>query len=424
MGPYAIWRNQSYCCYACGWFLMAFAKQVETVAVGIYLYARTGQALALGWLGLVQALPMLLLALPGGQLADRTNRKWVVMATLAISALVSLGLIGVTTRSLHVGWVYLLLGLGAVSQALGTPSRSAMLPQIVSAEMFGNAVAWGTTVFQIAAMTGPAIGGFILGAENNAVAAFSLVLACRLLSLAAVAGIHNPSGRQRHESVFLDGLGAGIRFVWKTKLILATITLDMFAVLLGGATYLLPIFAEDILQVGALGLGLLRSAEAVGAVCMAMLIAHLPPMRHAGRTLLWAVAGFGAATIVFGLSRWFWLSLAMMFLIGALDNVSVVVRHTLVQMLTPDSLRGRVSAINAMFIVASNDLGGLESGVTAWLVGPMLSVVGGGIGTIVVVLAAARIWPEILTIGSLRDIRPLAAADVQRQADEELTSRL
>ena len=158
---------------------------------------------------------------------------------------------------------------------------------------------------------------------------------------------------------------------------------------------------QDILHVGASGLGFLQSADAVGAVCMAVLLAHLPPLRRAGVTLLWAVAGFGVATIVFGLSQWFWLSLAMMFLVGALDNISVVVRHTLVQMLTPDEMRGRVSAVNSVFIVASNDLGGLESGLTAWLFGPVISVVGGGVGTILVVLAAMRLWPQILSIGSL-----------------------
>jgi MFS family permease len=209
------------------------------------------------------------------------------------------------------------------------------------------------------------------------------------------------------ESVSLQSVLAGIRFVWRTKLILATITLDLFAVLLGGAVYLLPIYAKDILHVGPMGLGVLRSADAIGAVCMAMCVAHLPPMPRPGAAMLWAVAGFGAATIIFGLSEWFWLSMLMMFLIGALDNISVVVRHTLVQMLTPDEMRGRVSAVNGVFIVASNDLGGLESGLTAWLFGgPVPAVVLGGVGTILVVLAAARTWPQILTIKSLHTIRP------------------
>jgi MFS family permease len=208
--------------------------------------------------------------------------------------------------------------------------------------------------------------------------------------------------------------------VKKTKLILAAISLDLFAVLLGGAVYLVPVFAEDILQVGAPGLGFLRSAEAMGAVVMAVLLAHLPPMKHAGRTLLASVAGFGVATIVFGLSTSFWLSLAMMFLLGAFDNVSVVVRHTLVQMLTPDFMRGRVSAVNSIFIVASNDLGGLESGATAKIFGsPVRAVVFGGVGSLLVVAAAARIWPQLLTIGKLKDVRPAEDADSTLSSPQE-----
>ena len=201
---------------------------------------------------------------------------------------------------------------------------------------------------------------------------------------------------------------AGIRFVWHTKLILATITLDLFAVLLGGATYLLPIYAKDILHVGPRAWAFSSRPTPWARSAWPCCWPTCRPLRRAGVTLLWAVAGFGVATIVFGLSQWFWLSLLMMFLVGALDNISVVVRHTLVQMLTPDEMRGRVSAVNGVFIVASNDLGGLESGLTAWLFGPVISVVGGGVGTILVVLAAMRLWPQILKIGSLDAIRPAA----------------
>jgi MFS family permease len=204
----------------------------------------------------------------------------------------------------------------------------------------------------------------------------------------------------------LHALGAGIRFVWRTKIILATITLDLFAVLLGGATFLLPAVVTDILHVGSVGFGLLRAAPAVGACLMAVLVAHRPPMKHAGRAMLWAVAGFGAATIVFGLSRNYWLSVAMLFLTGAFDNISVLVRHTLVQVLTPDEMRGRVSAVNNVFIGSSNELGGLESGVTAAIFGTVTSIVGGGIGTIVVVILTALIWPQVRRFGSLQDAKP------------------
>jgi len=200
---------------------------------------------------------------------------------------------------------------------------------------------------------------------------------------------------------------AGVRYVRRVDVILAAITLDLFAVLFGGATYLLPVFAKDILYVGATGFGWLRAAPGIGAFAMALILAHLPPMKKAGKTLLLSVAGFGVATIVFGLSKSFWLSMAMLFVTGALDNVSVVVRHTLVQMLTPDHMRGRVSGVNSIFIGASNELGGLESGVTAALVGPVLSVVLGGLGTLAVVFGAAKWWPSLREFGSLLDARPM-----------------
>ncbi len=422
-GPYAAWRSPAYRLYACSWFALTFGKQIETVAVGIHLYDRTRDPLALGLLGLVQALPVLLLAIPGGQLADRFDRRRVMMLMLALGTMVSVGLTWLAKIDAPIYWFYMLLALDAISQALGNPSRAALLPELVSSRVFSNAVTWSSSIFQIASMTGPAIGGLIVGTQKNATTAFAVVAVCRLLSLAAIATLPHRRTERTVQEISWESLVAGIRFVWTTKLILATITLDLFAVLLGGATYLLPIYAEDILHVGATGLGFLRSAEAIGAVSMAVLLAHLPPMRHAGRTMLWAVAGFGVATIIYGLSQWFWLSIAMMFLIGALDNISVVVRHTLVQMLTPDSMRGRVSAINSIFIVASNDLGGLESGLTARLFGPILSVVLGGIGAIVVVGATARVWPQILGIGSLQDIQPAKSTEVQANVDEALATR-
>ena len=419
--PYVAWRSGDFRRFVASWYLMIFAKMVETVAVQVYVYHRTHNALNLGLIGLIQAMPVLVLAIPGGQIADRWNRRWVLVATLSTGTLVSFGLTLAAYRHVPVEWIYVLLGMGAVAQALGSPSRAAVLPQIVDRKIFANAVTWNTTVFHLAAMTGPAIGGLIV--EMSIPSAFALAAGCRLVSTAAVFGLRIGASPGSSDPISLESLMAGIRFVWKMRLILAVITLDLFAVLLGGAAYLLPMFCEDILKVGPQGLGFLRSAEAVGAVSMGVLLAFAPPMRSAGRTLLLAVAGFGAATIGLGLSRYFLLSLVMMFLIGALDNVSVVVRHTIVQMLTPDVMRGRVSAINNIFIVASNDLGGLESGLTAWLFGPVISVVGGGIGAIMVVLGVRWIWPEIRAVGSLADIRPAEIAPAEQQADEELAQR-
>jgi MFS family permease len=417
--PYAPWRSPDYRRLAGSWFAMTFSKQVETLAASVYfvnVYDPIDALLALGLMGLVQALPIMLLAIAGGQLADRFDRRNVMMATLSLSVLSSAGLVVSAWLGGAATWIYVLLALGAVGQALGSPSRAALLPQLVPSELFSNAVMWNSSVFYIASVTGPIVGGLIVGKFENPAPAFALVFVCRLAGVAAVTLIRHRRTSRVEQSVSWESVLAGIRFVLQAKLILATITLDLFAVLLGGATYLLPYYAKYILQVGPAGLGFLRSADAVGAVCMAVFLAHSPPMRHAGRMMLWAVAGFGAATIVFGLSQWFWLSLLVMFLVGALDNISVVVRHTLVQMLTPDEMRGRVSAVNSVFIVASNDLGGLESGLTAWCFGPVVSVVAGGVGAILVVLGVMRLWPEILKIGSLDSIQPASPTETDREA--------
>jgi len=420
--PYAAWRSHDFRFYGLSWFLVAFSKQIETFALAVFLvniYDPEHARLSLGMLGLVQALPVMFLAIAGGQIADRFDRRRLWMTTCAINTFASMGLVVVALTQAPVVLFFVLLGLMAVGTALGSPSRAALLPQLVPSESFPNAVMWNSTMFYTASVTGPVVAGAIMAMSNNPAPAFATVVGCRFLAFLCLAAINYRRSVEPRESISVESVVAGIRFVWNTKLILATITLDMFAVLLGGVTYLLPDFAKNILHVGPVGLGFLRAADATGAICMAVLLTHLPPMRRAGVTLLWAVAGFGTATIVFGLSQWFWLSLLMMFLIGALDNISVVVRHTLVQMLTPDEMRGRVSAVNNVFIVASNDLGGLESGLTAWLFGPVVSVVGGGIGTILVVLGAASLWPQILAIGSLASIRPSTLAEPESEPECE-----
>jgi len=275
---------------------------------------------------------------------------------------------------------------------------------------------WSATFFQVSAISGPALAGWIIGWQQVQLGhrtfptlplAYLLDATCAVSFGVLLLFVRIRPTESRKEPASLKTLLAGIHFVWRNQIILATISLDLFAVLLGGATYLLPIFATSILHVGPVGFGWLRAAPALGAATMAMLIAHLPPMKNAGRDLLLAVIGFGVATIIFGLSRNFWLSLAMLYLTGAFDNISVVVRHTLVQVLTPDEMRGRVSAVNNVFIGASNELGGWESGLTAQIFGPIVSVVGGGIGTILVVLATAFTWPQLRRFGSLHDAQPI-----------------
>lgn len=428
--PYAAWRNHDFRCYALSWFAITFSKQIEATAISLYfvnIFDIKTAPLALGLMGLVQALPVILLAIPGGQLADRFDRRSVLIVTLALGLAAATCLLCVMLSGGSVPLVFVCLGLGAIGRALGSPSRSALLPQLIPAEIFPKAVAWNSSVFYTGMVTGPVAGGILMAVSKDPITsvehpslAIAVVLACRLFALATITLVRHRQAERPEQSMSWETVLAGIRFVWRTKLILATITLDMFAVLLGGAVYLLPVFAKDILHVGSVGFGMLRAADAVGAVSMAMVLAHLPPLRRAGVTLLWAVAGFGLATIIFGLSSWFWLSLLMMFFVGALDNISVVVRHTLVQMLTPDSMRGRVSAVNGVFIVASNDLGGLESGLTAWLLGPVVSVVAGGVGTILVVLGVAKLWPQVLSIGSLDSIKPIE----EQEETVELAERL
>jgi MFS family permease len=438
--PYVALQFRDYRLYAIGYVISVIGQQMLGVAVGWELYERTHSAMALGLVGLVQALPIIVLALPAGHTADVVDRKRLVLITQVLVALGSIGLVAVSfgyrvipmigplrqanvmLRSVSsafgetgarfddagVPLIYWLLFLIGVARAFNDPARAALLPRIVPAWAFANAVTWNSSAFQVASMTGPALGGLLLGLGAEQPYSFAVVYladaSCALLMAVLILPIAGRGPSQGgDEPLTFRTLAAGLRFVWETKIILATITLDLFAVLFGGAVALLPVFAAEILHVGATGLGWLRAAPSMGAFLMALVLAHLPPMRRAGKTLLWAVAGFGMATIVFGLSRSFWLSLAMLMLAGALDNISVVVRHTLVQMLTPDAMRGRVSAVNNVFIGSSNELGALESGLTAAAFGPVLSVVGGGIGTILVVLAVAWIWPQVRQLGPLDD---------------------
>jgi MFS family permease len=426
---YAAWRIADFRRFAASWFAMTISRQIETVAIGVYIYAQTNNQAFLGILGLVQAVPVILLAIPGGQLADRVDRRLVLAATLGVTAIIAACLSAACYVHAPILWIYVLLSVNSVGQALGAPSRTALLPWIVPPELFSNAVSWNTTIFRVGSMVGPALGGLVmwLSAEWGVTIALAMVFGGRLLALIGTISLPMHRPESRSTSVSLESLVAGVRFVWRHKMILATISLDLFAVLLGGATYLLTVFAKDILHFPeedtGLIVGLLSSAEAVGAIFMAVIIAHMPPIRRAGWTMLQAVAGFGVATIVFGLSRNLWLALAAMFAIGALDNISVVIRHTLIQMLTPDDMRGRVSAVNNVFIVASNDLGGLESGLTARLFGTIPSIVGGGIGTLLVVVGCAWIWPQILSIGSLAGLRPADAAKILEESDEEIAAR-
>lgn len=345
---------------------------------------------------------MLLLSVPAGHLADRLSRKGIVLATAAAMVAGSLGLAAISYGKGPIGLVYLCLGLIGVAGAFSFPARWAFMPELVPAEDFHNAVTWRSSAWQVAAMIGPGLGGLGIALAGGPGPVYLADASCGVVVCLMIASIRGrPAVRKHAEPVTWDSLLAGFRFVWDSPLVLAAITLDMFAVLLGGAVSLLPVFAQDILHVGPAGLGWLRAGPSIGALAMALTLAHRPPLQRAGRDLLLAVIGFGAATIVFGLSRNFWLSMAMLILTGAFDNISVVVRSTLIQMRTPDAMRGRVSAVNSIFIGMSNEVGGFESGLAASLIGTIPAVVLGGVGCIGVVLLTAWKWPQIARLGPL-----------------------
>jgi MFS family permease len=401
--PFAALRFRDYRLFTIGRVLLFTGSQMQTVAIGWELYERTSSAMVLGGVGLAQVLPMIALTLIAGHVADRRNRKHTTLLSIILLVLCSLALAVVSYSKGAIVLVYTCLFFTGVARAFLKPASDALMWHLIPTSAFTNAATWNSTSFQLATVIGPSLGGFGIAALGSATGVYVLAAMASILCFAFTATIKEQKTTFAKEPISLKALAAGAEFVWQNQVILAAITLDMFAVLLGGAVALLPIFAKDILHVGPVELGYLQAAHSIGALIMAVLLAHLPPLRKAGPALLWSVVGFGVVTIIFGLSRWFWLSLLMLALSGALDSISVVIRHTLVQIRTPDYLRGRVAAINSVFISASNELGGFESGLTAALFGPVMSVVGGGIGTIVVVMAVAAIWPGIRKLGALHE---------------------
>jgi MFS family permease len=399
--PYAILRNWDYLFYLTGRFIASFGQQMLTVAVGWELYERTHSSLALGLVGLTAFLPMVVMTLPAGHVADTRERKKVIIAMQALLALTSLGLALISWRQGPVLWMYICLSVAGVARTFLWSASASFLPQLVERKEFPLAMTWSASTFQFSAVTGPAAGGALIALTNSAVIVYVANAVAAVLCLGMVCLVHAHHKIPPKEKFSMATVLGGFHFVFRHRIILGAITLDLFAVLFGGATALLPVYAKDILNVGPQGLGVLQAALPVGSVTCAILMAHRPPMLKAGRSLICAVAVFGLATIGFGLSRWFWLSLLTLFLSGFADNISVIVRHTLVQLLTPDGMRGRVSSVNNLFIGTSNELGGFESGLVSNYFGPVFSVVSGGVATILVVAAVAWYWPEIPRFGRL-----------------------
>ena len=402
--PFQALRFRDFRLLAIAHFVGVLGEQMVGVAIGWELYERTGSALALGMVGLVQVIPVFLFALPAGHVADRFNRKAIVAVTQCVFAVAAMGLVLVSRATGPIWLMYLCLFAIGAARAFRNPAASTLLPHTVPNEAYQNAATWNSGSWQLAVVCGPALGGFVLGWTGHPFVVYAVDVVASLMYLVLVAAMHVSPRPEQHEEITLRSFGAGATFIWRTREILAAITLDMFAVLLGGATALLPIFARDILFVGPTGLGWLRAAPSIGAMISAFAIASRPPFRRAGWTLLWAVAGFGAATIVFGLSRSFGLSLLMLATLGALDQISVVIRGTLLLLRTPDALRGRVYAVHNMFLGASNELGEFESGALAAVFGPVIAVVGGGIGTLVVVALTitlrSRMSPRAIAISA------------------------
>ena len=401
---YAALRVRDFRLFLTGHLLSVLGVQMQTTAVGWQLYEKTNSELALGMVGLVQIIPMLGLALPAGQVADRFDRRKTLMTATTIAMVAAFGLTAVSLwRNASVSLIYTCLFLSGLARAFQGPARSSLMPQLVPNLSFSNAVSWSISGFELSSMLGPALAGWLIYLLGGVTPVYALAGLGSVVYFVMLSTLTRRSyaAESRVSQTNLKTLVAGFRYVWDTRLLFAAMSLDMFAVLFGGAVALLPVYAKNILHVGPAGFGALQAAPSLGAVTTALVTAHLPPLNKAGRTLLWAVAGFGLATIVFGLSGNFWLSLAMLLLTGAFDNISVVVRQTLATILTPDEMRGRVSAVNGMFISASNELGRFESGSVAALFGPIFSVVSGGAGTLIVVAVVALTSPKLRKFGRL-----------------------
>lgn len=392
--------HRPFALYLCARSATFMAFQMLGVAVGWQIYAITGSAMYLGLVGLAQFLPMFLLTLVVGHVADRYDRRNIARICQAIEGLSA----GVLALASYGGWqskesILLIIFVIGAARAFEGPTLHALLPRLVPVQVFPQAAAWSSSAMQTATIVGPALGGFLYTAGPTAVyiaTGVAFLSAGIFMTLIRIEPL--PA---RNEPANIKSVFAGISFIWSRKEILGAISLDLFAVLLGGATALLPIYARDILATGPWGLGLLRSAPAVGALTMSIYLARRPLRHRVGKTMFRAVAVFGAATVVFAVSTSFLLSFAMLVILGAADVISVVIRQSLVQIRTPDEMRGRVSAVNSMFIGTSNQLGEFESGVTAALFGTVPAVLIGGIGTVIVVMVWMRLFPQLAAVDRL-----------------------
>ena len=377
-------------------FFIVITLEMQSVAVGWQVYEITKRPLDLGLVGLAQFLPGILLFLVSGQAVDRFDRRKLLTLCYGGFGLCSSLLLGIARHGVHSAYsIYAVIALVGAVRSLNGPTARAILPQLVPEQHFPNAVAWNASIFQTATILGPAIGGLLYAFSHGPSVVYGTAGLIAVASMISTLRIRPRTTRRPRQQISLTTVLAGFRYIWQQKLILGSISLDLFAVLLGGAVALLPVYAREILKTGPWGLGLLRSAPGVGAAAMAILLAHRPVRRRAGATMLWCVTGFGVFTILFGISHNLWLSLTALVLVGATDMVSVVIRGILVQVATPDEMRGRVNAVDMIFIGASNELGQFESGLTAHWFGTVPAVVFGGVGTLLVIAIWAWRFPEL-----------------------------
>jgi MFS family permease len=381
-----------------GQLISVTGTQMQLVAINWHVYLLTKSPLALGAVGLVRVLPIVLCSLAGGVVADAVNRKRLMLTSQSVMLASAALLAGLTAAGRESLWpIYLLTAVASAAIAFDNPARQAMLPTLVPQEDFPNAVSLGIVVYNSATIVGPALAGLLLSVRGpaliyalNAVSFVAVIVALLLMRASGRAAAETDSARLN-----LSALRDGLRFVWRTPIIVQTMMLDFIATFFASATALLPIFAAEILHVGARGLGLLAAAPGAGSIVTGLLIARFGAMRKQGKAVIVSVAVYGAATIVFGVSRWFWLSLVMLAVTGAADTVSTVLRQTIRQLITPDHLRGRMTSVNMIFFLGGPQLGELEAGVVAALIGASLSVVTGGVGCLIAV-AAAGIWAKNL----------------------------
>ncbi|SDU07985.1 Transmembrane secretion effector [Verrucomicrobium sp. GAS474] len=411
--PYAAFRHGAYRFFLGGRLLFLLGSQMQTAAVGWLLYERFGTTMALAYVGIVQIVPIFVFVLPAGHLADRFDRRAIILCGQAIFLTCSLGMGLLSLFHGPPGWIYVFLFFLAVGRVFTMPAMGALLPMVLPREALGNATTWNSSLFELSGLVGPAAAGLVIALGGSATPVFFIATTCSLVCMALFGslryhGVETALAEAKEAPAkateWRDIVG-GLHFMVRNRLLFAAASLDLFAVLFGGVTALLPVVAKDILHAGPQGFGWLRAAPSVGAMAMAVVTAYLPPWKRAGRVLFLAFVGFGLAVIVFGLSTSFWLSFAMLVLTGVFDNLNVVIRQTLIQYLAPNEMRGRITSINFLFIGCSNELGSFESGLTARLFGTVPAIVLGGIGTLATVTAVMRFSPGLRKLGPLHEVK-------------------